>query len=312
MLAVIKMDIGKINIDISSATTCRDTLQDAALKSILTNYCNSIDLILTTLSVPISFMAHGLRKSKAFHFSLQDANTVVMNGEGIKENDPKKTAKELINYFEALLKSDKENMVDNAVNEIELLIDNVPILRDSYYNLGLNALVNSWTMFEAISKDIWIYCLNNFPKNYLFNLLRNGKEFDPEIEGSLGKNISIGLLAKYNFDISKNLGDLLSTKYDFTSIRGIKKAYKDLFELNEADLASLDNRNLTQLEITRHLFVHNAGIIDSDYLKRTQKKNETLKDKVQLTIEEAGDLINSSIEAMKELILIADVKINNR
>ena len=117
------MDIGSININITAATNCRDDLKDKFLKELLSNYCNSLDLILTTLSVPISFMAHGLRKSKAFHFSLQDANTMVMNGEGIKENDPKKTAEELIKYFEDLLKNADKNQIENAVIEIEKLIE---------------------------------------------------------------------------------------------------------------------------------------------------------------------------------------------
>lgn len=306
------MDIGKINIDITKATVCRDNLIDSNLKSILTNYCKSLDLILTTLAVPISFMAHGLRKSKAFHFSLQDANTVVMSGEGFQEKDPKKSAEELVSYFEDLIKTSQEKVIENASEEIKLLVAKVPILQESYTNLGLNALVNCWTLFEAISKDIWVYCLNNFSKEFLFNLLKNGKDFDQDIGGITGKNISIGLLAKYNFDISKNIGDLLVSKYDFTTVRGIKKSYKDLFELKDADISTLENKNLTQLEITRHLFVHNAGVIDMDYLKRSTKQNETLNTKVQITSTEAGELINSSIDAIQELVSLVDKRINSR
>ena len=306
------MDIVKINIDITNATVCRDNLIDSNLKSILTNYCKSLDLILTTLAVPISFMAHGLRKSKAFHFSLQDANTVVMSGEGFQEKDPKKSAEELVSYFEDLIKTSQEKVIENASEEIKLLVAKVPILQESYTNLGLNALVNCWTLFEAISKDIWVYCLNNFSKEFLFNLLKNGKDFDQDIGGITGKNISIGLLAKYNFDISKNIGDLLVSKYDFTTVRGIKKSYKDLFELKDADISTLENKNLTQLEITRHLFVHNAGVIDMDYLKRSTKQNETLNTKVQITSTEAGELINSSIDAIQELVSLVDKRINSR
>lgn len=305
------MDIGSININITAATTCRDHLKDKFLKELLSNYCNSLDLILTTLSVPISFMAHGLRKSKAFHFSLQDANTMVMSGEGIKEKDPKKTAEELIKYFEDLLKDNDKNQIENAVNEIEKLIEQVPILRESYNNLGLNALVNSWTIFEAFAKDLWIYCLNNYPKKYLFNLLKNGKDTEQEIDGISGKNITIGLLAKYDFDISKNLGDLLSPKYDFTSVRGIKKSFKDLFALKDNEISFFDNPHLSQLEITRHLLVHNSGIIDADYLNRTNRMNEILKNKISLTIDETSDFINAGIETLKEIFLLADNKLTS-
>ncbi|MBL0237894.1 MAG: hypothetical protein IPQ02_15115 [Saprospiraceae bacterium] len=304
------MNIGKINIDITKATSCRDNLIDPNLKLILSKYCDSLGLVITTLAVPISFMAHGLRKSKAFHFSLQDADKVLMASDGFAENDPKKSAEELVSYFENLIKTSHEKVVENAIEEIELLVANVPILQESYNNLGLNTLVNCWTLFEAISKDIWIYSLNNFPKEFVFNLLKNRRDFDQEIEGITGKNISIGLLAKYDFDISKNIGDLLVSKYDFTTVRGIKNSYKDLFELKDADLAMLADKNLTQLEITRHLFVHNAGIIDSDYLKRSAKQDEIINTKIKLTSNEASDLINASIKGIHELACLIENKIN--
>lgn len=303
------MDIGNIDINISIVTNCRDEIKDKFLRELLSKYCNSLDLILTTLSVPISFMAHGLRKSKAFHFSLQDANTIVMNGEGIKENDPKKSAEELIKYFEDLLKSNDKNQIENAVIEIEKLIETVPILSDSYNNLGLNAIVNSWTVFEAFTKELWVYSLNNYPKEFLFNLLKNVKDSEQEIDGIASKNISIGLLAKYDFDISKNLGDLLCPKYDFTGVKGIKKAFKDLFAFKADEILFFDNPSLSQLEITRHLLVHSAGIIDEDYLRRANKSKEFLKSKLTLTTEEASDLINSGIETIKALFLLVDHKL---
>lgn len=303
------MNIGNINFNIESIETCISSLKDEELIEMMSRYNESTEQILTTLSVPISFMAHGLRKSKAYHFSMQDAMLTVMK-DGLAEKDPKRTAQELVSYFENLLKRNEENVINDASTEIELLISQVPILKESYSNLGLNAIINSWTIFEAYSKNLWIHCLNKYPKKFLFNLLNSKIDSENEIEGISGKNISIGLLAKYDFNVSKNLGDLLYAKYDFTGVRGIKKAYKDLFGLKDVELAAFENQNLSQFEITRHLFVHNAGVIDIDYLRRTNKTGEKINEKININADEAGHLINSGIETIKELFIIADKKIN--
>ncbi len=144
------MDIGKIQWNIEIAEEHRDKMMNGPLKEILNKYCESLDQIVTTLAIPTSFMAHGLRKSKAFHFSVQDAMTVVLDKNGSKEKDPKKTAKELVQYFEELIVNKEKTIIDEASTEIELLINKVPMLKELYINFGLNALVNSWTYSNCL------------------------------------------------------------------------------------------------------------------------------------------------------------------
>ena len=305
------MNIGEIHWNIEVVEDLRDQLTNVELQKILNRYCESLDQIVTTLAVPTSFMAHGLRKSKAFHFSVQDAMTVVVNKDGQKENDPKKTAKELVEYFEKLILKHDENIVEHASIEIDLIMKNVPLLKQLYMNLGLNALVNSWTVFEAICKGLWVFCLNTYPKDFVFQVLNANKLNENEIFGLNGKQISIGLLAKYDFDISKNLGSILSPKYDFTSARGIKSSFKDLFNFKKNELHFFDNRSLNQLEITRHIVVHNAGRIDKEYLKRSKYDGEVLNEKLDLTSEEISDLVNAGIKTMRDLFLLVEKNLNN-
>lgn len=57
------------------------------------------------------------------------------------------------------------------------------------------------------------------------------------------------------------------------------------------------------------MLVHRAGIIDTDYLNRTNRANEISKNKISLTAEETSDLINAGIETIKEIFLLADNKL---
>ena len=58
-------------------------------------------------------------------------------------------------------------------------------------------------------------------------------------------------------------------KFDFTSCSGIRKAYNCAFLRSENIKKALTSEKLGELEAARHVIVHNAGIIDSDFCKRT-------------------------------------------
>ncbi|MDX5584435.1 MAG: hypothetical protein QNK20_05810 [Aureibaculum sp.] len=228
--------------------------------------------------------------------------------DGYKEKDPKKHAESIVKHFENKIKASSSQSFELAEEEISKLLENAPHLADAYRTLGLNALVNSWTIFEAFSKDLWKYILNKQPQKFINHLLKSNSSSINEIEGINGKQISISLLSKFNFDLSNNLGDILAPKYDFTSARGIKTAYKDLLNLDKIELAFLNDKQISQLEITRHLIVHNAGIIDEDYLRRTTNKNEKLNDGIIISHEDASNMINASVEAVVGLISIIEEK----
>jgi hypothetical protein len=299
------MGLESVGFDIKKIEECLEKLIDQELKRLLGNYLINIEQILGSLAVPLFLMSHGLKSVRYFQYWLQGAIATKNVG---KEKSEKGKA-EIEEYIQSKFKQEKEIHAVDAKKEIEKLRVEAPFLDNAFKKEELNTIVNSWTMFEATIKDLWIYCLNTHPNIFLFNVLKSDTQ---DIEGITGKNISIGLLAKYNFDISKKLGEILVAKYDFTTVNGIKKSYKDLFNMKDSELSVFDDENLLQLEIMRHLIVHNAGKIDSDYLKRTTRKDEKLGDRVLLTEQQLCDYCNSNIYAIIKFFEMADKKINNR
>ena len=304
------MKILNIDFDFTSIEDCCKNIKSNEIRDLLVNYNMAKENILSTLAIPILFMTHGIGISKKMYNSIpEEIRKIMINGE--LKTEPKEMAQILVQKYEEYNKKANEDLIDSATKEVESIISKVPEIQMAYTNLGLNAIVNCWTIFEAYSKDLWIYCLNNFPKLFINNIL---KEIgNKEVDGFNNKSINIGLLAKYNFNISENLGDLMALKYDFTCIDGIKKAYKELFNLDKNQLDIFIDENLNQFEITRNVFVHNAGIIDERYLKRSIKSHsEIIKNRIVVNEQEASLLINSGTNLLMKLIQIADIEISKK
>lgn len=299
------MNISDINFEIEKLENSCNKLKNRELLIFATKFQIGIENIITTLSIPLSFLAHGLRKSKAFHFSLQDSQKIVMNSKGYAEKDPKKTAQELVDYFTKLLKEKDENIVNEASDEINLLINNVAEVRNSYKNLSLNALINVWTIYEAISKDLWIYLVNKYPHKFISNINKISNPNDSQFSF---KSISINDLEKYQFDVSKCMGTILSSKYDFTSSNGINKAFSTVLGLKK-EKQLITNKYLFQLENIRHLIVHNGGIIDENFVKKTKYSKSEINTEIYLEKEEIEIMINSCIDSFIEILSKIDEKL---
>lgn len=301
------MKLEEVNIDIESIKTIAEELTSDNLKSIHEKYCGSIEQILTMISSPLILMTFAMAKIKEDHLSIQSAVKLsfFLNN---PPKEPKDTAKQLVKFFKEELRKANENILEEVQSESNKLYDKSEEIRNCFNNIALNAIVNSWTLFEAFSKDIWINILNNNPQLLNQKIISTKGENNNEVNS---KTIPLNILSKYKYNVSRHLGEILSTKYDFTGVEGIKKAFKDLFNLKDEEISFLNDRKIIQLEICRHIIVHNAGLIDSRYLARSKRVNETINQKLQLDIIEINDLINNSISCVKQLLLLVDKKINN-
>lgn len=302
------MKLEDAHIDIDSIKTIAEELRSDKLKTIHERYCSSVEQILTLISSPLIFMTLAMSKVKEDHLSIQNAVKLgfLFNN---PPKEPKDAAKQLVKFFEEELKKANENIVNDAHIESMKLYEKSEEIRNCFNNIGLNALVNSWTLFEAYSKDIWIKVLDDNPQFLSQKIINNKSEID---SGVNGKTIPLSISSKYNYNISGHLGEILSVKYDFTSVDGIKRAFKDLLNLDDQELCFLSDTKINQLEICRHIIVHNAGLIDTKYLTRSKRTNEVVNQKLQLDITEINDMINESIKCTKQLLLLTDRRINNR
>jgi hypothetical protein len=294
------MKIVRIGIDLESIEKCKSELKNSDIKKLIENFYLGYDNILSIYAFPIVLMSYGYEEIYEFEYRIKAATKLKT-----KLTDKSQS---MIDEIAKMREADKKKSrgIDQAMKQLKHVTKQYAFLEKSINTISLNSVVNSWTIFESIMKDLWIYILNTNPNKYLKNVLNGNLD---SVDGIEGKNISVNLLFKYNLDISKNLGDILHKKYDFTGVSGIKKAYSEIFKNQKLDFSFLDDEYLNQLEISRHLIVHKGGVIDEDYLKRTTFKREIKGKVIDYSARRTEKIINSAVEAGIKIFEIVDKNI---
>ena len=155
-------------------------------------------------------------------------------------------------------------------------------------------LTGTWTIFEALAGDLWTAAVNASPSS-LAGLTGTSSRIErqaksqkvvsrssAEDRGSAlasEKQISLAELQKVSggtFNLAEHMGDLLRDGYKFTTLSGIRAAYRAAFSEKEKrarpeniDLILAD-KSLDALSAVRNLIVHKAGVADSAYLDDTK------------------------------------------
>jgi hypothetical protein len=131
--------------------------------------------------------------------------------------------------------------------------------------LDLSCILSLWTCFEASIADAWIAAVNHDPKRFAFKVIQGLSDLDSLPEGMSIKSIPLGLLARYGFDLSSRIGDVLSTRIDFSNLKDARKAYQAAFKSNTIMQGSLSEPLLSKLCLLRNLIVHRAGVVDEQF-----------------------------------------------
>ena len=249
------------------------------LKKTLENFKTRVTQISSGNSLAFIVMHQGLTYYKLLRYWMEES--VKISGFNKETPEHMETLHQLINER---FKSEMNNNYEQAFKSVQEFRKQDKDFWDASYNNSLNSLVNIWTAFETTIKTLWVYSLDNHPKLFINEVL--SQKGSNEIIGIEGKNISIGLLAKYDFNISNCLGSVLYKKFDFTSINGIIRCVQALLGENNSVKIALDYTELRQLEIIRNVIVHSSGFIDNDYIQKTTRKHGKIGERINLSIEE--------------------------
>lgn len=180
------------------------------------------------------------------------------------------------------------NTTTCEVYDIEEVVNWMSALKPKYggwfENLMELQVVACWTAFETLASDLWVAAINENPSLATLrgtpSRIAKGKRKKPESNESqllndLEKSISladISRLTRGSFDIQKQMGSILKSRFKFSSLDGIRRAYSSAFSEKEKcarsdDIdISLSDQALDALSAVRNLIVHKAGIVDAVYL----------------------------------------------
>jgi hypothetical protein len=299
-----KYNYGQTTTTINDLKSCYEKLEDEGLKMIAKIALNNMSHIVAGLALPQVLLMENIRRNRSINYLIYASKTSKISLDTTNETEKEK----LLEIVNEKLNKEQKNINAEASMQLENLKE-ILLIENAIRVQALNSLVNIWTIFESCSKEIWIYLLNRFQNDFLKNILKESE--NKGIEGISGKLISIEFLGKYDFNINNKLGEILSSKYDFTSCNGIKKAFIDLQKKKINKLKCLDNPIIYKLEITRNLIVHNAGIIDKEYQKRTLTPNQSIGELLDINIEKYNEYEESMIKTIVVIFDYCDELIKN-
>jgi hypothetical protein len=145
----------------------------------------------------------------------------------------------------------------------------------------VSMLIQAWTVFEALSEDLWVASVNFHPT--ILGALKGTRVKQPGGEQAKKEEsdtrVSFNDLQRYNFDVKSRLGTILNSRMNsnlsFRSLDGIRHAYGRAFSNGEAAVRDiLDWDMLRYLAAVRNLFIHKRGIVDDECIKQLKGVSE--------------------------------------
>jgi len=171
-------------------------------------------------------------------------------------------------------------------------------------------IIATWTAFEALAKDLWEAALNAKPA-ILAKLVGRGQS-KPKA-GDDPKRIRLDWLYRHDFDLSSHMGTIFieENRYGFDSMDGLRDAYRDAFSLHgETVVKIVSNEMLDACNSIRNVLVHNGGIVDARYLKRSAHLPPQAVGELGKPIQIDGELVarinGPVIKAGHDLIIAVD------
>lgn len=215
--------------------------------------------------------------------------------------------KELDKLIESQFLPEKDRVLKGAVDGgkhmfEDMLERNEAGLRDTYETLLYSGTVWIWCSFEVLMRELWEYALNKGGKHLGGAVVSKLPTHGPMGHKIRSKYISLDYLAYYDYDLSKNLGTALLSKFDFGSCRGIREAYTCAFPRSKSIKGALSASELDNLEAARSVIVHNGGIIDSEFCRRTQTSEANIGRRLSLSDSDLSQYGNAVIAATAAVV----------
>ena len=184
--------------------------------------------------------------------------------------------------------ADDEEMDSLVMDAIEtggsyaVLLASAGGLMSSAFAALLQSYVTSmWTIFETLAGDLWEAALNSKPdrlaplKGSQGRLKKGRPHFAAMIStprsDTSDKTVRLEWLQTHKWNLTNKMGTVLKSKFDFSSLDGIREAYACAFESGtetaEIDKILLDDA-LDILSALRNVIVHGGGNSHREYLAR--------------------------------------------
>lgn len=213
--------------------------------------------------------ATGIPFTMAMHFSMRNAQSKIgireaiigvdLSEEEIRSNSQKK-------FNDAL--NDQEFANEIFIDLSNILLSLVKENQTLSKELLSQGYLQAWSIFEVFLRDFIELYLNNNPEKCNSVLQNDALKRRNDL-----RKIPYDFIESNMFDIKNKIGTLIVNTYDCSDLIVIKEIIKSIAYKEELNLA-LDGNELWKFFQTRHLLIHKKGIIDSNFLRKTNCTNK--------------------------------------
>lgn len=229
--------------------------------------------VISAAGLPFNLINDGIvqRRFQAFHSSerilslkkpLPGEEIIQLSQEDIDRRSYDKANQKMAEFFKS------EEGVDflrkALVSDINHRL-NSPDIRVASEELLIQTLISAWSVFESFSRNIIISFVNKNP-NLATPILAS-----PDLKEFFGKQtVAINVISDHGYDLSQSMGNIIFSNRRLDGLGVIRSVMKSIF--SSPILQSALGEDIWIVNQRRHLFVHNRGIVDSDYIKNTSDK----------------------------------------
>ena len=147
--------------------------------------------------------------------------------------------------------------------------------------LMYQACILIWSALENFCKDVFIKTLNQRPE--LYKRLQGNPNIRDRL--SIPQSSWQKLLEEHDYNLNGKLGYIVANNKDFSSPKLLREVFHCIFESFPEDKVLIDyfkNDALWLLGHRRHLIVHKCGIVDKDYLNKTNDNQQRIDNSLVL------------------------------
>lgn len=232
----------------------------------INNALDGLRRVTSAGSLPFQLVSNSVyqRRFDAFHTaevirSLKD----VVPGQEPSEEQREHSFQSANAIMREFVRSDKgaRYLRDGIIYDLDQRL-NSPAVADAAFELLVQTLISAWTVFESSVRTFIIDWINADPRR------SNPVLASPDLKPYFGKQaVDIAVINDHAFDLTSSMGDILFRERRLDNLNVIRSVLEALF--NNSDVRGALAEDMWMLNQRRHLFVHRRGLVDVEYLGRT-------------------------------------------
>jgi len=262
----------------------------------------SLCSIITVASLPFTMTSSAIHRRRFDSFLAAErirSLKIVPPGERVTDEPEKQALVSAENKMLKFLESeDGINWIrDSIVMEMRIGLDSEELSSAAHELLG-QSIISLWSTFERFSSGFARQWVNADPSRAKMLLDSS------DLRNYFGRQtLDIEIIESHGYILNNSMGDIIFKGKRLDSLKIIRAVYEVLFS-TEAVRSSLGD-HMWILNQRRNLLVHNRGIVDAEYRKKTGDLQD-IGDKIVL---KSDDLVSSAIAVQNAVIAIISAAI---